>query len=200
MRNNDNYKVGPTPDPFSEMEDGGGLFSFFDPENPDINLFNLVDDEMIKISGSPLLYYPYIQGDTQYDDVYMEAQNKTISKDPILVYGHYEPKVVEEQLSQFGIQMTNDQIFTFNKSYIENKLRREIIPGDIIKPKFQNQKYEIFEVQEDSFELYGVYHLTCSAKLLRDAPDVQDTPLTKTGENLGLESGIKSMEDTYDEI
>jgi hypothetical protein len=194
---NDNFKVRPTPDPLPHIEDSGGLLNFFDPRNPDINLFNLVDDEMIKISGSQLLYYKYTQGEGQFDEVYMEERNKSILVEPILVYGHYEPKVMEENLSQFGIELTNDQLFVFNKSYIEQKIGGGIQAGDIIQPKFQNQKYEVFEVQEDSFELYGVYHLVCSAKLLRDSDDVQTTPLTKTSEKLGFEGGIDTIEEEY---
>ena len=114
----------------------------------------------------------------------MEARNKPIATDPIVVHGHYEPTVLEENLTQFGIELTNDQLFTFNKSYIERLIGRSVIPGDVIKPQFQNQKYEVFQVQEDSFQSYGVYHLVCSAKLLRDSEDVQDTPLSKTNESL----------------
>ena len=182
------------------IEDSGGDLNFFDPTNPDINLFNLVDDEMIKISGSELLYYTYMQSQSEYDDVYMEERNKPLAKEPIVVYGHYEPKVLEENLSQFGIELTNDQIFIFNKSYIEQKIRTHVKPGDVIQPRFQNMKYEIFEVQEDSFEIYGVYHLVCSAKLLRDSSDVQDTPLTKTTDDLGRPLKIESWQETYDGI
>ena len=73
----------------------------------------------------------------------------------------------------------------FNKSYIEERLDRIPVPGDVIKPRFQEQKYEIFQVQEDSFEIYGVYHLICSAKLLRDTEEIQDTPNLSTTDNLG---------------
>jgi len=195
-----NFKVGVTPPPLPQLEDSTGQLNFFDPANPDINLFNLVDDEMIKISGSEILYYAYLQGETQFDEVYMEARNKPIAKEPILIYGHYEPKVLEENLSQFGIELTNDQIFVFNKSYIEQKINGEIKPGDVLKPRFQNQKYEIIEVQEDSFEIYGVYHLACTAKLLRDSADVQDTPLTQTSESMGRPDEIKTLKERYDEL
>jgi len=197
---NKNYKVNVTPPPLPKIEDSGGDLNFFDPTNPDINLFNLVDDEMIKISGSELLYYTYMQSQSEYDDVYMEERNKPLAKEPIVVYGHYEPKVLEENLSQFGIELTNDQIFIFNKSYIEQKIRTHVKPGDVIQPRFQNMKYEIFEVQEDSFEIYGVYHLVCSAKLLRDSSDVQDTPLTKTTDDLGRPLKIESWQERYDGI
>ena len=158
--------------------------NLFDPANPDVNLFNLVDDEMIKLSGSKLKFYKYIQVD-DYDDVYMESREKPILKQAITVHGHYTPEPMQESLTQFGIELTNDQVFTFNKSYIESKLGRSVIPGDVVEPFFQNQKYEIFEVVEDSFESYGVYHLVCNAKLLRDSSVVQDKPLLKTPDKLG---------------
>lgn len=137
----------------------------------DQNLFNLIDEEAIRLAGSPLMVYKYYQN-KETDDVYGEERNKTISVEPVKVYGHYEPRPIEENLTQFGIELTNDQQFTFNKSYIERKLGRTPIPGDILKPDFQTMKYEIYEVQENSFETYGVYHLVCSAKLLRDSDDV----------------------------
>tara|TARA_R110000824_G_scaffold26934_2_gene92039 strand:- start:1602 stop:2201 length:600 start_codon:yes stop_codon:yes gene_type:complete len=195
-----NFKVDVTPAPLPQLEDSDGQLNFFDPSNPDINLFNLVDDEMIKISGSQILYYQYLQGDSQYDEVYMEARNKPVSKQPVLVYGHYEPKVLEENLSQFGIELTSDQVFVFNKTYMEQRIKGHLKAGDVLKPKFQNQKYEIIEVQEDSFEIYGVYHLVCTAKLLRDSSDVQDTPLTDTSDPLGRPATINTLEENYDSL
>jgi hypothetical protein len=195
-----NYKVNVKPPALPQIEESSGELNFFDPVNPDINLFNMVDDEMIKISGSEILYYQYVQGDEQFDDVYMEARNKTISKDPVIVFGHYEPKVLEENLTEFGIELTNDQIFIFNKSYMEQRIKGHLKAGDVLQPKFQNQRYEIIEVQEDSFEIYGVYHLVCAAKLLRDSDDVQDAPLTDVSEPLGRQEVVKSLEEQYDEL
>jgi len=145
----------------------------------DQNLFNILDQEQMNLAGSPLLIYKYYQT-KETDDVYGEERGKILSVEPIRIYGHYEPRAVEENLTQFGIEITNDQQFTFNKSYVEKKLGRAIIPGDVIKPEFQNLKFEVFEVQEDSFEMYGVYHLLCSAKLLRDSQNIhkQQTPMS----------------------
>jgi len=121
------------PDEFTDSE-----LSLFDQDNPDISLFNLIDDEIIKLSGSQILLYKYYQNE-DYDPVYMESRNKTISRDPVLLYGHYEPRAVEENLTQFGIELTNDQLFVFNKSYLERVVGRRLIPGDVVKPKFQDQ-------------------------------------------------------------
>ena len=185
---NKNYKVTTEMPELPDLDGEDSLLSLFDQNNADINLFNLVDDEMIRLAGSKFSFYKYNQTD-DIDPVYMESRNKPIAKIAITVHGHYDPISMSEELTQFGIQMTNDQIFTFNKSYIERKLGRRVIPGDVIKPFFQDQRYEIFEVVEDSFESYGVYHLVCSAKLLRDAPDVQDTPLTEVSDELGGYAG-----------
>ena len=183
-----NWKVTTKLQELPDLDGEDSLLSLFDQNNADINLFNLVDDEMIRLAGSKFSFYKYNQTD-DFDPVYMESRNKPIAKIAITVHGHYDPISMSEELTQFGIQMTNDQIFTFNKSYIERKLGRRVIPGDVIKPFFQDQRYEIFEVVEDSFESYGVYHLVCSAKLLRAAPDVQDTPLTEVSDELGGYAG-----------
>ena len=83
---------------------------------------------------------------------------------------------------------------------MEQRIRGNLKPGDVLQPRFQNMKYEIFEVQEDSFEIYGVYHLVCSAKLLRDSADVQNTPLTDVSDPLSRPASIKTLEERYDEI
>ena len=76
-------------------------------------------------------------------------------------------------------------MFVFNKSYIESQLNRSPEIGDQIRPEFQNQKYEITEVQEDSFEMYGVYHVVCTAKLLREDEPTLNQPVTDVAEDVG---------------
>ena len=172
-------KVPPIPEDVTDSELG-----LFDPNNPDIGLFNMVDEEQIRLSGSKINYYKFVSS-KEYDNVYMEQRNKPISEMPILVYGHYDPRPVEQGLGQFGIEVTSDQIFTFNKSYLDGKIGRSPQPGDVLKPQFQTIRYEILEVQEDSFEAYGVYHYVCIAKIQRDSSDVQTTDLKDTSEKPG---------------
>ena len=156
------------------MDTRNSEMSMFDLDNPDIGLFDLIDDELVRLAGSKLMIYKYIR-DTNFDDVYQEDTQKVISKRGIVVEGFYDPRPVEENLSGFGLEIENDQVFTFNKSYIEYKLKRPLIAGDVIKPKFQNILYEVFEVQEESFDIYGVFHLIASAKVLRDQEQIRPT-------------------------
>lgn len=173
-----NHQIVPLPEEAEESS-----LNLFDPQNNDIQLFNEIDAESIRLSGSKIYLYKYYQSEN-YDEVYGEDREKVLSKEPIIVVGHYSPTVLEEQLSEFGIELTNDQLFTFNKSYIEGLLGRPLMAGDVLKPFFQEQKYEIFEVQEDSFESYGIYHLIAHAKLLRDSDKIVDTNLQNTSDPL----------------
>jgi len=158
--------------------------SLFDRNSNDLELFNLVDDELIKLSGSKIYYYKaYI--DDSYDKVYLETRNRVLSKTPITLWASFDPKAIEEEMSEFGLELTNEQIFVFNKSYIEINIGRAPREGDVIKTTFQNIKYEIFEVQEDSFEGYGSYHYNCFAKVLRDTEEIVDEPNIEKFEKVG---------------
>jgi len=167
--------------PPTEIQDSNesSLLSLFDKGNPGKNLFNLVDDEIIKLSGSEILVYKYMKSE-DFDDVHMEANSKPILKDPIRVFGNFDPRPLEENLTQFGVEVQNDQVFIFNKSYIERRIGRSIIPGDVLKTVFQNMKFEVYQVQEESFESYGVYHLMVYAKLLRDTENIHNEPLDRS--------------------
>jgi len=177
------FKVVTKPSNRSEGRKDSKL-SLFDKSNADKNMFNLIDEEIIKLSGSEVLVFKYYPSEDS-DNVYQESRRKTISPEPVIVYGHYEPKALEENLTQFGVEVVNDQIFIFNKTYIEDLLGRPIIIGDVLKPSFQNMKFEVFEVQEDSFEAYGIYHLMVHAKLLRDTEEIHRDNLFNRSEDIG---------------
>lgn len=145
--------------------------NLYDPTNPDTKLFDLMDDELIKLSGSKLLYYKYNISKAE-DNVYEEEQDKHYSRQPIIVFGHYDPKAVDENLTAFGLREESEQVFTFNKEYIKRKIGRDPIAGDILEAVFQKLKFKIFQVQEDSFESYGIYHMICTAKILRGSESI----------------------------
>lgn len=176
----------PTKSPIIQVDDSESILNFFDDSNPDKDLFNLIDDETIRISGSKVAVYKYYPSQ-EFDEVYMESRSKTISKDPIILFAHYEPKAVEQALNQFGIQIDNDQAFTFNKLYAERKLGRPLIVGDIIEPLFQNLKFKVYQVSEDSYEVYGVYHLVCYCSLVRDTEDIQQAIIQERPNHIGKE-------------
>jgi len=177
------YKVTTPPTNFPDSDQRDTRLSLFKKKN-DKNLFNLVDAENIKLSGSRVLVYKYVPSN-DIDDVYQESRQKTIAPEPVALWAHYDPRPVEENLTQFGVEMQIDQVFVFNKSYTETALGQPVEIGDIIEPEFQDMKFEVFEVQEDSFEAYGVYHLLVHAKLLRDSQDIHNEDIFDKTDKLG---------------
>ena len=175
------YKVNTPPTNIPDERDA--RLSLFQKKN-DKNLFNMIDSENIKLSGSKIKVYKYIKSN-DVDDIYMESRQKTISPEPVVVWGHFDPRPIEENLSQFGVEVQYDQVFNFNKSYVENLLGSPIEIGDIIEPEFQDIKFEVYEVQEDSFEAYGVYHLLVHAKVLRDTQDIHNEDYFDRSNNTG---------------
>ena len=175
------YKVNTPPTNIPEERDA--RLSLFKKKN-DKNLFNMIDSENIKLSGSRIKVYKYVKSN-DIDDIYMESRQKTISPEPVLVWGHFDPRPIEENLSQFGVEIQYDQVFNFNKSYVENLLGSPIEIGDILEPEFQDIKFEVYEVQEDSFEAYGVYHLLVHAKVLRDTQDIHNEDYLDRTDNTG---------------
>ena len=101
MAYNKNFKVTTPMPPLPELL-GGTELSLFDQTNNDINLFNLVDDEIIRLGGSELLYHKFRRSE-DFDEVYRESRGKVIDTAPIVVHGHYNPTVLEESLTEFGI-------------------------------------------------------------------------------------------------
>jgi len=176
------FKVRSPMDPLRDSPEESRL-SLYNKKN-DKNLFNSIDNENIKLSGSRVYVYQYIPSD-DIDDVYMEIRKKTIDSEPIALWSHYDPRPMEENLTQFGVEIQNDQLFIFNKSYCEKMLGRPIAIGDIIEPEFQEIKFQVHEVQEDSFEVYGVYHLLAHATVLRDTEDIQNDPFLDRSERVG---------------
>lgn len=138
----------------------------FSEENPDIGFFNIIDEEQIALGGSEFYIYK-VETDANHDELYEEDRLKKYAT-KVLVRGHYTPIPVGEELSEFGIKLTNDQTFTFNKSYLDTQLHRPMEAGDVIQPRFQNIVFEVHEVQEQGFAGYGVYHYAVTASVRRD--------------------------------
>lgn len=140
--------------------------NMFSENNPDISFFNIIDEEQIALGGSEFYIYK-VESDGNHDELYEEDRLKKYAT-KVFVRGHYNPIPIGEELTEFGVKLTNDQTFTFNKSYLDSKLHRPMEAGDVIKPRFQNIVYEVHEVQEQGFAAYGVFHYAVTASVRRD--------------------------------
>ena len=153
--------IGPIEDVFSDS------MSIFDDFKEDRELLDSVDSEIINLAGSEISVYKY-EGDGHFDDLYDEERIKILSPNPTILMCQFEPTPIEETLGEFWIELESEKTFVFNKTDVEEELGRLIRPGDVLKPAFLNAFYTVNEVQENSFESYGVYHLEVTGKFWRD--------------------------------
>ena len=86
----------------------------FDPENQEHALFNLWDEEAIKIGGAPIYYYEVIISFNTIDDLYLEARDKLFSNIPIQLWGYYDPVPAQNYQNAFGIDSPDEMIFELN--------------------------------------------------------------------------------------
>lgn len=91
-----------------------GSMQQFDPENQEHALFNLWDEEAIKIGGAPIYYYEVIISFNTIDDLYHEARDKLFSNIPIQLWGYYEPVPAQNYQMTFGIDSPDEMIFEMN--------------------------------------------------------------------------------------
>ena len=172
--------------------------SIFDDFGEDRILLDSVDKELIDLGGSEISIYKYI-GENNFDDLYDEDRIKVLEPVPKIVYGHFEPVAIEQPLNEFGLTKEADFEFTFNKNNIDKLLGRPLKPGDVLKPSFIDWYFRVYEVQEDSFESYGVYHYSIKADLWRDGEYVQKLKQSRVGSTSVLQerSIVIELSDGY---
>lgn len=91
-----------------------GSMQQFDPENQEHCLFNDWDEEIIRISGSPIFYYEVFIQIGSLDQLYREDRGKLWSNFPIQLWALYEPVPAQNYQNVFGIDAPDEMIFELN--------------------------------------------------------------------------------------
>lgn len=93
-----------------------GSIRQYDPTSPEHELFNTWDEELIKISGTPLFYYEVFIQEQTIDPIYAEDRGKIFSNNPITLYCYYEPIPSQNDITNFGIDAPDEMKFELNYS------------------------------------------------------------------------------------
>ena len=136
-----------------------GSMQQFDPGNPEQNLFNQWDEEIIEMSGSPIFYYEvFIQSQT-IDPLHREDRGKLWSPIPVQLWAYYDP--VEQQNFQgtFGIDSEDDVTFELNYRAVLNTLGHPPKVGSRIYTPQKRENWEIIQRKVGEFKLWGELRL-----------------------------------------
>ena len=156
-----------------------GTLSKFDPEGVDVNLFNLVDQEITEIGGTPIFYYEvFIQLNNTFDPLYLEDRGKLFSPTPIQLFGYYNPIPSQNYMNAFGMDSPNDEIqIEFN---YRDVLQRIGHPPKIGSRLWTPHLREDWFIQQRNL---GGFKLWSATKLMIIAERFQESTTTNEGDS-----------------
>lgn len=141
----------------------------FDPQNPEFDLFNLYDFEVIQIGGAPLQYYDLFINVNNIDELYMEARDKLWSPVPICIYGYYDPIPSSNMMGVFGVDSPDEMMFEFNYRHVLTQLGKPPKIGARIFSPHKQEHWVIIQRNVEVFKLWGELRLQVMCKRFQES-------------------------------
>lgn len=136
-----------------------GSLQQFDPENVEHDLFNVWDQEVIEIGGSPLYYYDVFINMNTVDRLYMEDRGKIFSQTPICIYGYYDPVPSHGYQSMFGMISQDEIMFEFNYKHVLQQIGHAPKVGARIYSPHKGENWMVTQRNVEVFKLWGELRL-----------------------------------------
>jgi hypothetical protein len=136
-----------------------GSLQQFDPENPEFDLFNMWDQEVIGIGGTPIFYYEiFIQANT-LDELHIEDRGKLWSPVPICLYGYYDPVPSRANWTVFGADGPTEMMIEFNYKDVLSRLGHAPKLGARIYTPHKRENWVVQDRNVEVFKLWGELRL-----------------------------------------
>lgn len=163
-----------------------GCIQQFDPNNPEYDLFNLWDQEIIQMGGSPIFYYEVFIPSSTIDPVYLESRSKLFSNNPIQLYGLYEPIRSQNQMTAFGIDSPDEMLFDFNYRAVIQALGHPPKVGSRLHTPHLGENWEIIQLNRGEFKLWGALRLQIVAKKYQESASTGEGKVFQKQENFKI--------------
>lgn len=136
-----------------------GSLQQFDPNSTEHDLFNLWDQEVIQIGGTPLFYYEVFININNIDELYVEARDKIWSEHPITIYGYYDPIPSQNAMGAFGIDSPDEMMFEFNYRHVLKALGHAPKIGSRIFSPHKREHWQVIQRGTEVYKLWGELRL-----------------------------------------
>lgn len=136
-----------------------GSLTQFDPDNPEHDLFNEWDQEVIEIGGTPIFYYDLFINISNIDELYVEARDKLWSQHPICIYGYYEPIPSQNVMTVFGIDAPDELMIEFNYRHVLSQIGHPPKIGARLYTPHKREHWVIVQRNLQVFQLWGELRL-----------------------------------------
>jgi len=146
-----------------------GTLQQFNPNNPNHLLFNKLDSEVIRLGGSPLLYYECLIQFQTMDKLYFEDRGKLWAPIPVTFYGTYEPIEPENPSTVIGVEGGGDLMFECNYRAVWDAVGHMPKWGSRIHTPHMNENWVVVNTRVAQFNYWGVYHLQIICERFRES-------------------------------
>lgn len=162
-----------------------GSLNQYDPNSATQALFNRYDEEMIKISGTPILYYQvFIQMQT-VDPIYMEDRGKLFSPYPITLWAFYEPPQQMNMSGLFAIDTPDEEVvFELNYNATIRDVGHTPKIGSRIYTPHRGENWIIIDYRLDQFKLWGAIRMLLHCRKFQETTTNNDGQVTENKPDL----------------
>jgi hypothetical protein len=165
-----------------------GSLNQFDPTNLEHDLFNVWDQEVIEIGGSPLYYYDVFININNIDELYVEARDKIYSQSPVIIYGYYEPIPSQNMIGVFGIDSPDEMMFEFNYRHVLKTLGHAPKIGSRIFSPHKKENWMVTQRNVEVFKLWGELRLQVMCIRYQESLTTGEGKVTQSQPDFGLNS------------
>ncbi len=136
-----------------------GSLQQFDPTNLEHDLFNVWDQEVIEIGGSPVYYHQIFINTASIDPLYLEARDKMYSPHGVKLYSFYEPNAAQNYMNVFGVDSPDEMMFEFNYRHVLQELKAPPKIHGLIYTPHKGEYWKIIQRNVQIFKLWGELRL-----------------------------------------
>lgn len=140
----------------------------FNDLNPDLALFDIWDQEAIKVGGSPIYYYEVFIPEQTIDPLYLENRAKIWSTSPIELWCLYEPTAATNTQTAFGIDSPDEMKFEFNYRALLDAIGHKPMIGSRLRTPFLKEDWEIVQMNLGEFKMYKALRADILCKRFQD--------------------------------
>lgn len=166
-----------------------GSLQQYDPNNPEFDLFNSWDQEIIKIGGSPIFYYECMIQMNTVDPLYLEDRGKLFSPHPVQLYGWYDPIPSQQSMTMFGFDSPDDEIMMqFNYRDVLQKIGHPPRIGSRMFSPHKRENWVILRRNVEEFKLWGELRLQILCKRFQESLTISDGKVTAKEPDFKIDS------------
>lgn len=143
-----------------------GLLSVYDPTNPDRQLFDIVETEVLSLTSPPIKYYKLIPLANNIDSLYGEARRRDGYANPVIIYGLYDDPSPTQELMQWGLTNTEDIELWFNYHHLLKTIGDKLQIGDVLQT-YDAKLWEVMTSIIQDENLWRAQHNMVRAKRMQ---------------------------------